>query len=154
MSISRNCCDQLLDSADLKGFICGWTYWFAYVVGVAVQLVNIGSIVELWQPTTKVPPEVWVVVFYLVVILFNCLNVRRYGEFEYILTVVKIATIVGLIIMGILLSMGASEDNRQLGTSSQNTTLSCSNPLSSSCLPDPGFGCISSLSLFFFMRRD
>jgi hypothetical protein len=26
--------------------------------------------------------------------------------------------------------------------------------LSSSCLPDPGFGCISSLSLFFFMRRD
>lgn len=83
---------------------------------------------------------VWITIFYLVIVLFNLLNVRRYGEIEYWLTVIKLATIVGIIILGLLLPLGISPDTRQLGTTVNDTvTLCTSDP--NGCLGNPGFEC-------------
>ena len=87
-----------------------------------------------------------ITIFFVVLVLFNLLNIRRYGEIEFWLTVIKLATIVGLIFLGILLPMGASIETRQLGTSPNNSTvIPCPiiNTTEIQCLDTPSFVCIS-----------
>jgi amino acid permease len=95
-----------------------------------------------WIPKTQVNPAVWISVFLLIPVLFNNFNVRRYGEFEYWLTVSKLVTISGLIILGILLPMGASAGVRLLGTDNNNQPIECPDPTGKDCLSLPGFQCI------------
>lgn len=86
----------------------------------------------------------WITIFFIIIVLFNFLNVRRYGEIEFWLTVTKLVTIVGIIILGLVLVTGASAKTRQLGTSSDNTAITCpSNSTEGQCVPAPGFACIS-----------
>jgi amino acid permease len=97
---------------------------------------------SVWVSDEKYKP-VWIIVFFIPVVLFNFLNVRRYGEIEYWLTVIKLATIVGLIVLGIILPMGASAGTRQLATGPNNTVIPCPpNPTQGQCLDIPGFSCI------------
>ena len=133
-----------------KGFACGWAYWFAYCIGFAAQLVTIQNIFAVWLPDkSKYPSEIWITVFLILPVLFNYLNVRRYGEIEYWLTVIKVATFVGIIILGILLPMHASPDAVLLGTSADYQPVVCTeNALNgTACLEPQGFDCIYILQL-------
>src|SRR5438045_2232082 len=87
---------------------------------------------------------VWITVFLVLIVMFNVLNVRRFGEIEYWMTVIKLATIVGIIILGFLLPMGVSTDTRQLATIGNDTAPCPSPPANDTCLPLPGFDCTSS----------
>lgn len=112
-----------------------------------MQLVGAESILNLWLKD-KFHSQIWsIVIFFFIPFIFNNLNVRRYGEVEYVLTVIKVATIVGIIIMGILLSMGASAKTRMLATNLTNTTVEmCLEPNPDDCsVGVPGFGCMVSL---------
>lgn len=105
-----------------------------------LQLVVIQNVMANWVSDERYR-YVWITVFFVSVILFNLLNVRRYGEIEYWLTVIKLATIVGLIVLGILLPMGARPGARLLGTSSDNQTpIPCAVSFQQ-CLPTPGLEC-------------
>jgi amino acid permease len=108
-----------------------------------VQLVVIQKIMNLWIPDEKYQP-LWVSVIYILVVLFNLLNVRRYGEIEYWLTVIKLMGTLIIIILGILLPMRISAGTRQLGTTSNNLIVSCSDTLlqEGRCLDAPGFSCM------------
>jgi len=78
-------------------------------------------------------------------VLFNLLNVRRIGEIEYWLTILKVTTIIGLISLGILLPMGVSVGTRKLGTVGQveaQNLIAVPCPSSAlPCLDAPGFPC-------------
>jgi amino acid permease len=99
-----------------------------------------------WLPKDQYPPEIWISLFWVVPLLFNYLNVRRYGEIEFWLTVTKVVTIVGIIILGILLPMGASPTTPLLGTdmSTLELVVCPQNPTPGiTCVGRPGFECIS-----------
>jgi amino acid permease len=106
------------------------------------MLVVITSIMELWVPDLKYGP-LWIALFYTAVVIFNLFNVRRYGEIEYWLTVGKIATVVLVIILGVLLPLGLSPGARHLGTSLDYTAVPCSaNALQvGQCVEAPGLSC-------------
>lgn len=105
----------------------------------AIQLSTAPVVISFWLPDVNY--AVWISLFFVTSVLFNLLNVRRFGEVEYWLTVVKIATIVGLIILGVLLPMGASVGTRLLKADS---LAPCPpNPAPEECLEPPGFPCIS-----------
>src|SRR5579859_4795104 len=80
----------------LKGFTCGWSYWFARAISVALQLTLVQSIMATWVPEEKYR-YVWITIFFIILFLFNLLNVRRYGEIKFWMTVVKLLTIVRII---------------------------------------------------------
>lgn len=136
-------------------------YWFAYVIAPAAQLVGVQSIMSYWVDTDRVPQWAWITAFIFIPVIFNFLAVRRFGEGEFVLTALKMATIVGLIIIGILLPWGASAGTRKLGYVEQHSTdgsvtlldafVSCPDPLNPpagvQCLPSPGFACIFSCVL-------
>jgi len=80
----------------------------------------------------------------VLLIAVNALNVRRYGEFEFWLTWVKIVMIVGfIIILGILLPLQAFNGPSLLGTDTiANRPILCPGPNANPpCVPTPGFNC-------------
>jgi amino acid permease len=53
-------------------------------------------------------PALWLVLFLPRPILFNMVNVRRYGEIEFWQRTIKATAVVGVVGPGILFPMGAS----------------------------------------------
>lgn len=109
----------------MQGFVCGWTYWFARAVSFGLQLTALQNIMSIWIVEDKFK-YVWISFYFILIVLFNLLNVRHYGEIEFWLTVIKLATIIGLIFLGLLLAMGAMGGSRRLGTL-DNTPVPCPN---------------------------
>lgn len=112
-----------------------------YVLGTPTAAVAIQSIMEFWIPTEQRLRPLWISISLFIPILLNLFNVRRYGEIEYWLTVLKIITITGLIVLGILLPMEGSDISPLLGTDGTEP-VACANS-SVACLGRPGFSCNS-----------
>jgi amino acid transporter len=124
-----------------KGFVCGWSYWLSRAISFGLELVALQKVMSTWLSDEKYA-YMWITIFFIMIVLFNLLNVRRYGEIEFWLTAIKLVTIVGIIFLGLVLPMGASPNTRQLGTSSDYTAIPCpSNATQGQCLETPGFEC-------------
>jgi len=85
----------------------------------------------------NVSPAVWISIFLIVALLFNAIKIRRYGEIEFWLTVIKAFTVLVLIVLGILLPMGVSSTARLLGTDFRNfyaITIQCLATSTDECL--------------------
>jgi yeast amino acid transporter len=78
---------------------------------------------QFW--TNSVPEAVWIAIFLVVPIVFNLLNVWRYGEIEFGLATTKVTMIVILIVLSILLPIEASPENMLLGTSGDYRPVPC-----------------------------
>ena len=85
-----------------------------------------------------------IVVFFIPPILINILNVRKYGEVEFWMTTIKLTTILGLIILGVVIAAGGIS-SLLLGTDANYRPVPCDkNDIAiGSCLSKPGFGCSS-----------
>src|SRR5271156_3685560 len=97
---------------------------------------------KFWS--TPIPEPAWIAIFLVLAFLFNLFNVRRYGEIEFWLTTIKITLIVGLILLGVLLPMGASTEGLLLGTDDNFHPVNCNETVAmiGGCLPSPGFNCL------------
>ncbi|MCC7256873.1 MAG: amino acid permease [Gammaproteobacteria bacterium] len=72
------------------GFVCGWLYWYFWVVVVAIEAIAGAQLLALWLPL-----PVWQLVLGLMVALtaVNLLSTRSYGEFEFWFASIKVAAI-------------------------------------------------------------
>lgn len=86
---------------DKAGFVIGWTYWTCWISIAMADLTATGLYVQFWFP--KIP--VWLTGLVVLTILFlvNIIAVSAFGETEFWLSIIKIAAIVALIIIGIVL---------------------------------------------------
>ena len=82
------------------GFVTGWSYWFAWVVTAMAELTAIGIYLRFWFP--DVPQWLPGLVALLVLYGTNLLAVRVYGELEFWFALIKVVTIVGLIVAGLV----------------------------------------------------
>src|SRR5687768_12271109 len=73
------------------GFVCGWLYWYFWVVVVGIEAIAGARILQSW-----IPLPVWQIGLALMVILTatNLLSTRSYGEFEFWFASIKVAAIV------------------------------------------------------------
>jgi amino acid permease len=113
-----------------------------FVVAFPAKLVAASSLMRFWVPEDHVHPAVWISVYAVLSITFNLFNVRRYGEIEFWLTTLKCITLAGLIILGLLLAMGASNESWLSGTNSNNVLIPCNDLSTDNCVSLPGFKCI------------
>ncbi|WP_338626292.1 amino acid permease [Selenomonas sp. TAMA-11512] len=80
------------------GFLAGWNYWFNYVIVSMAELSVVGVYINYWFPAF---PEWLSALICLVVITgLNLVTVRLYGELEFWMALIKIAAIVGMIVLG------------------------------------------------------
>ncbi|MDQ8934444.1 amino acid permease [Acinetobacter rudis] len=92
----------------MAGFMTGWNYWVLYVLVGMAELSAIGTFAQFWWP--ELPTWVTALFFFLVINAINLMNVRYFGETEFVLSCIKIIAILGMIIFGIYLLFNSHGD--------------------------------------------
>lgn len=87
------------------GFVTGWTYWLCWIITGMAEVTAVAKYVSFWFP--HIPN--WISVLFCVLILmsFNLLSAKLFGELEFWFSIVKIVTIIGLIIVGAIMILFA-----------------------------------------------
>ncbi|KAI1385906.1 proline-specific permease [Hypoxylon trugodes] len=93
-------------------FADGWNYWYAYAMLTAAECTAGAIIIQYW--THSVPVAVWIAIQLLVVLFLNIIAVSFFGEAEFWFASVKLITIIGLIILGIVLFFGGGPNHDPL----------------------------------------
>lgn len=88
-------------------FALGWNYWFEWTASISLELVTAAMTIKFW--TTTINPDIFVMVFYVVVCLINLFGVKGYGEAEFVMNTSKLLMLTGFFIMGICVDLGAAD---------------------------------------------
>ncbi|HFK0387012.1 TPA: amino acid permease [Listeria monocytogenes] len=86
------------------GFALGWNYWFNWAITLAVDISTAAIIVQFWLPNTSA--WLWSAIFLILIFGLNALSVKAYGESEYWFSIIKVATVIIFLIVGVLTIVG------------------------------------------------
>lgn len=95
------------------GFAVAWNYFLQYLVLLPLELVAGLMTMQYWN--TSINPDVWVLIFYVVVISINFFGVRAYGEAEFTFSFLKVLAVIGFIIVLIVLAAGGGPNGHHHG---------------------------------------
>lgn len=95
------------------GFALGWNYWYNWAITIAAEIAAVSLIMKYWFPNSS--SAIWTVLFIAVVLSFNLLSVRAYGESEYWFSMIKVATVIIFIIVSFLMIFGILGGNDPVG---------------------------------------
>jgi L-asparagine transporter-like permease len=81
---------------DWAGFTTGWLYWFFWVIVVGIEAIAGAGIIRQY-----IDLPLWAVAGGLVIIMtaVNLMSARSFGEFEFWFASVKVAAIIGFIVI-------------------------------------------------------
>jgi len=86
------------------GFMTGWTYWFAFLIGPASETIAAGTFLHLWFPV--VPIWVFSLVVAVLMTVVNVIGVLVFGEVEFWLSLIKVVALVAFIVWGCVALFG------------------------------------------------
>lgn len=89
------------------GYALGWNYWYNWAITVASEITAASLIMHFWFPDSQ--PLIWCASFLAVVVGFNALSARGFGEAEYWLSFIKITVIILFIVAGSAILLGATQ---------------------------------------------
>ncbi|KAI1076647.1 proline-specific permease [Whalleya microplaca] len=95
------------------GFTLGWNYWYQLAIGVPIEVTASAVIVDYWP--NSIPNAALITIFFLPMIIINCFPVRVYGEAEFAFGAVKLTTIVGLILLMFIITLGGTPSGDMIG---------------------------------------
>ena len=95
------------------GFAMGWNYWYNWAITIAAEISAVSLIMKYWFPDSS--SALWTVLFIVVVLTFNLLSVRAYGESEYWFAMIKVATVIVFIIVSFLMIFGILRGHDPIG---------------------------------------
>lgn len=70
-------------------------------------------VIQYW--TTAVNPAVWITIVIIVVVLLNIIAVSIFGEAEFVFSIVKLTTMIGLLILSLVIDLGGAPAQDRLG---------------------------------------
>lgn len=78
------------------GFICGWLYWYFWIIVVPVEAIAGANIMHQWLPLPT-----WQLGLGLMAVMtaVNLMSARSYGEFEFWFASIKVAAIIAFIVL-------------------------------------------------------
>ncbi|KZT60249.1 putative general amino acid permease [Calocera cornea HHB12733] len=94
-------------------FTMGWNYWYNWIIILPAELSASAVLINYW--TTSVNNAVWVTICLVVVFIINMFGAGVYGECEFWFASIKVLTITGLIILGLVLDLGGGPNHDRLG---------------------------------------
>lgn len=94
-------------------FTMGWNYWYNWVIVLPAELSAAAVLINFWNQSVN--NAVWITICLIVVVTINMLGAGAYGECEFIFASIKVITITGLIILGIVLDLGGGPNHDRLG---------------------------------------
>lgn len=94
-------------------FALGWLYWYNWTIVLPAELSAASVLIGYWDSSVNV--AAWITMCLGVVILLNMFGPGIYGEAEFIFASIKVLTITGLIILGIVLDLGGGPNHDRIG---------------------------------------
>ena len=102
----------LIDPA--LGFAVAWVYCLQWLCVCPLELVTASMTIKYW--TTKVDPDIFVVIFYVLIVSINLLGgAAGYAEAEFFFNTCKCLMMAGFFILGIILICGGAGDDGYIG---------------------------------------
>ncbi|KAI1194534.1 AAT family amino acid transporter [Nemania serpens] len=95
------------------GFAVAWNYWWQIAIGVPIEVTVSVVIVDYWP--NNVPTVALITLFLFTMVVVNCFPVRVYGEAEFVFGAVKLTTIVGLILLMFIITLGGTPNGERIG---------------------------------------
>jgi amino acid transporter len=95
------------------GFTLGWNYWYQFAIGVPIEISAAALVIDYWP--NGVAPAVWITILYVAIFATNSLPVRVYGELEFILGSIKLTTIIGLMLLMLIITLGGAPSHDRIG---------------------------------------
>ncbi|KAI0082722.1 dicarbixylic amino acid permease [Panus rudis PR-1116 ss-1] len=89
------------------GFALGWNYLMKYLIVTPNNVNAAGVVIQYW--TRHVHIAIWMVFF------VNLLGVRVFGELEFWFSSIKVITLIGLLLMGIIIDLGGNPKHDRIG---------------------------------------
>ncbi|GAA5961740.1 hypothetical protein JCM3765_000495 [Sporobolomyces pararoseus] len=94
-------------------FAMGWNYWYNWTIVLPAELNAAAVLIGYWDKSTN--PAVWIAVCLVVACAINFGGSRAYGEAEFWFAIIKVITIIGLIILGIVIDAGGGPNGQYIG---------------------------------------
>ncbi|KAF8590199.1 amino acid transporter [Ramaria rubella] len=94
-------------------FAMGWNYWYCSAIALPAELSAAAVLINYWNKSIN--NAVWITICLAVVVTINFLGTRAYGECEFWFASIKVLTIIGLIILGLVIDLGGAPDHDRLG---------------------------------------
>lgn len=85
------------------GFAVGWLYWYFWVGVVAFEAVVAGKLFHGWFGG---PDWLFALVFLMLLTVSNLMSLRAFGETEFWLASIKVATIIIFLVVAVLFVLG------------------------------------------------
>lgn len=92
----------------------GWNYALQWLVVLPLEIVAATFTIEYWNAKT-VNNNAWVAIFLVFIVGINLFGVKGYGEAEFIFAIIKIAAVIGFIILGIIINIGGGPEGSYIG---------------------------------------
>ncbi|KAJ5815573.1 amino acid permease [Penicillium riverlandense] len=93
-------------------FAQGWNVTYQYLISIPAEISAAAVIVQFWVTVNN---AIWVTVFSAILFASNIFLVRIYGEVEFTFAILKVCLVVGMNIMGLVLTAGGGPDHRAIG---------------------------------------
>lgn len=95
------------------GFATTWLFFVQWLTMFPMELIAMTMAVRFW--TTKVDPDVFVLIFFVFLFVVHFIGVEAYGETEFFLNMCKVFLVIGFVIFAIVLTAGGAGDSGYLG---------------------------------------
>ncbi|GAA6052158.1 hypothetical protein JCM3770_001246 [Rhodotorula araucariae] len=105
--------NRFLDPA--VGFALGWNYAYSWAITIPTEIVAAALVLDYWPGAAKINVAVWITVFFIVITAFNFLGVGTFGEAEFWFSLIKIIALLGLILLGIIITAGGVPGTEPIG---------------------------------------
>jgi L-asparagine transporter-like permease len=88
----------------LAGFLTGWNYWLAWVMGAATESVAAGTYFHSFYSFAPI----WIVAAIIIAIemTINLVGVLFMGEYEFILSTIKVIALAAFVLIGVCAILG------------------------------------------------
>ncbi|OJT12498.1 Lysine-specific permease [Trametes pubescens] len=94
-------------------FAVGWLYCYNWIIILPAEISAASVVINYWNKSVN--DAAWITMCLGVVFIINAFGAGAYGEAEFIFCTVKIVTIVGLLILGIVLDLGGGPNHDRIG---------------------------------------
>lgn len=94
------------------GYAVGWAYWFMLIMVLGVEILAATTIMAGW---INIPQ--WLIAGVLIALFaaVNLVGVRQFGELEFWFAAIKVAAIIGFLVVGVLIVTGVISAGPNVG---------------------------------------
>ncbi|KAK3048009.1 hypothetical protein LTS18_013024, partial [Coniosporium uncinatum] len=96
------------------GFAVGWQYWLAWVAVFGAESSAFVILINYWIENSALTP-LWISIFVIVNLAIHVCPVRVFGEVEFVVSTIKVVSVVAFIIVTWCIMGGAGPAGRKRG---------------------------------------